>query len=183
MYKFARLVTAVALAAASSFASASVITDIYNPPSTTTVAVGSPFVFMHDLTDNLPPYVVGFDAITSALLSIRLQDTGGANNGAETFTFRLNFDGSLLFTGSDIPNGNTDFPGLAVTSAPLAALSSTGKLALTIAAQSGDFRFVSSTLTANVVDGVAPPTSVPEPFSVALLGIGLAGVAASRRKR
>ena len=55
-----------------------------------------------------------------------------------------------------------------------------GFLTVTIQSLGGDFNVISSTLTAN---GDGRPTSVPEPGALGLLGIGLIGVALSKRRR
>lgn len=56
---------------------------------------------------------------------------------------------------------------------------------MTIAASAGSFQFISASLRGTFTEGtVTPPVKdVPEPFSVALLGIGMAGLAAARRRK
>lgn len=178
MKQFAQLITAVAVFAFSGFASATPITDPFNP-TPVTVTAATPLNFLHDFTDN--GYVAGFDTITWAELTIYLKDMGKNQGGTESFILKIDHDGSTLLTGSNVDNGVTPFAHLSIVSAPLQELSANGKLWFTLSAGTGDFQFVSSVLDAEYTPGVAP-VDVPEPLSVALVGIGLAAIGAARRK-
>lgn len=180
MKQFAQLIAAAAAFAFSGCANATLITDSTTNTAPITVTTATPLHFLHDFTDT--GYVGGFDSISSAELKVSLKDLGGANQGgSETFTLKIDHDGSILLFGSNVSNGVTSYANLSIVNAPLAELSANGKLWFTLSAGSGEFQFVSSTLNAEYTKGVKP-VDVPEPFSVALVGIGLAAIGAARRK-
>ncbi|MCC6071108.1 PEP-CTERM sorting domain-containing protein [Massilia sp. GCM10020059] len=137
------------------------------------------YSFTHSFLDEATPYVADVDSLTAATLTIRLQDNGNSQGGDETFRFVF---GGQTFSGSNQTNAPFDYV-INVGSA-LAGLSADGILDVTIFADSGSFRFVSSTLNIIGARGEVPPTEdIPEPLSIALMGLGLAGLTAARRRK
>ena len=182
---------AVGLAVASS-ANAALIVD--QGPLGANIAVGSPFIFTHDFTDNSTPnaYTTGVDAITAATLDIVLTDSVGN----ESFTISFGIAPQSSGTLTQVPNNQNATYSFALAGLSLSNLSSTGTLGVTISALScrenqcepNAFQFVSSTLTADVTRGTPTPRApvtngAPEPGTLALLGLGLAGLAATRRRK
>lgn len=189
MKRFVQTSFAVVALALSSIANAGVITTTYQAQGAShTIDANSPFTVNFDLTQAPYNYRTSFDTVTSAELVFSFKDTGADNRrnpNNEDFAIRIGSDligssGGII----NIPNSGRDYGPFIIQGGLLDALSASGKLSLVISATSGSFRFVSSRLTANVElgDEVLPPGPVPEPLSVALLGIGLAGIAAARRK-
>jgi hypothetical protein len=168
---------ATLLALASATALAIPITDIVDPTPDPLITVGSPYSFVHDITDN--GYNPLTQTITSALLTVSLYDKD--TKGNETFQFLIGSGGtSQTYSDSNVDNGAAGADYAISLVAALADLQADGKLNVQLSAQTGDFVFTQSKLEAQVSTRSA---AVPEPGILALLGIGVLGVGAALRKK
>lgn len=127
-------------------------------------------------------FVAGSTNYIDGLLSVRLTDasgdeTGFISVGDQKFDFKNVKNG----TDGDATPGGSIFS-FALSAASLKDLNADGILSVTVTNTStpGDFRFADASLT---VDAAAAAAAVPEPVSIALLGAGLFGMGAARRRR
>jgi hypothetical protein len=133
------------------------------------------FSYTHDIkTDG---FTVGRDLVTDFLLTIDLYDDSSSDGWEKA---HINVPGwlgdkevsSFSYSNEEYSSG-WSFAGLV-------ELNIWGTLSVTITALQGDFYFAGSHLVAN---GFGQPAKVPEPSTLALLGLGLLGVAAGVRRR
>jgi hypothetical protein len=157
-------------------------TDTVNPSSDVAITTSSPYSYSHIITDGANGYRPGIDSISSVSLSVWLADDAFfgdiflLGDSQETVGFR--FDGGAWTSSRDVDSlDNYDF---SVTS----SLLSDGILNVSVRANSGDFVFDRSVLTVNGNHATStPPTKVPEPNTLALLGLGLLGLGFAAKRR
>lgn len=176
-----KLLAATLLATASLGANAAVITDIVDPTPNIAVTTSKGYTFTHNLLDN--GFVAGFDTAVSALLSITLTDP---NKGNERLYFVIGSGLQQVFTvngNNNVNNGGSVTYNVNLINHVIADLQD-GLLSITLGASRGEYAFAKSELALTYTPGVVtpPPRPIPEPFSVALMGLGLMALRFGRRR-
>ncbi len=151
-------------------------TDVYDPADDIFIFGGNKTItYTQDLTDD--GYDFSYDTMISAGLTLIFQDD---ENNPPTESVKFYFDGTSF--GDYVITGGTDSSYTALFNSSLDTLLADGYLDVTLERDSGDFYFVSSTLTV-ITERYEDYGLVSEPSSISLMGIGLAGLGFVLRRR
>lgn len=131
------------------------------------------YTFTHDILDN--GFNSGTDPIQSADIYIHLADDH--DNPAERV--RIKLDDLIATHSMDVNYSTYHF------NVNAASLQSDGKLLVSLNVLAGDFYFLDSRLDVTADRSAAPvPTeAVPEPTTLAMMGVGLLGMLLAARRR
>lgn len=179
-----KLVAGLTLATSSLYALAAPISVTDMLTLNLAVSDTAPKSFTIDLTDDGTAYVAGAGSVTNATLHLVLSDPLASN---EKYSVFFGSNPIAVLSGNNIVNTGSQTFDIVLDSATLIDLSIDGKLTVNLMAalQGGNdnianYLAVSSRLEANPV---APAAAIPEPGSLGLMGITLAGLAAVRRRK
>ncbi len=181
---FTKIAAALAFATASLSAAAAPVsvtdTNVLNLAVTDT----APKTYTFDLTNNGTAYVAGVGSVTSATLQLFFTDPLGAN---EKFAVFLGSSATAALSGTNLNSGAVH--SIILNADALSDLSLDGKLTVRFEAalQGGNDTFANYTVSSAILDvnpvALIPAADIPEPASLGLMGITLAGLAAARRRR
>jgi hypothetical protein len=188
MITFKKLVAGLLSAVAMATASAMPITTTFTPVGQPLITTTNPYNFVLDINS---VFNVVTDTLNSGEIVFSLTDP---NAGNEQLRFVFNFsaanvNGSQVFTvtgNNNVQNGSGNISTRTVTlnTASLDNLAADGLLAVRLASTVGSYNFVNATFNGLVTLPEVPAESdVPEPFSLALMGIALAGAGVARRRK
>lgn len=176
-----KFLVAAAFLSGASTASAAVYNDVVSGgPSGTTISAGTDFSFTHNILDNgFNPATMTVDA---AEIILALSDP---QNGNERVNASVDLTAFLQVV-NNVPNGplSASYTLNDATFNLISSLQTDGILNVTLRVlQQGqgpaNVTFNSSTLNVSASDN---PVDVPEPAMLGLLGLGVLGLAAGRRK-
>ena len=182
---FASLLATIAMASAS--AAPTTITATFTPTGgAKLVNTTTPYDFTFDIGS---VFHYGSDVLNSGSITFNLSDP---NQGQEqlkfVFAFSVNnVNGVQVYTlnnNNSVNNGNgIDAKIIQLNSQSIADFAADGKLAIRLAATDGDYTFNNAVFDGLIEQGIGANGTVPEPFSLALMGIGFAGFAVARRRK
>jgi hypothetical protein len=137
--------------------------------------------YTHDLTlYGFVPGLSSLDQLTGGLLEIVMRDD---ESDRPNEAVKLSLEGLLQPGTYDAATSLSFFSFGGVGGSLLLSLQQDGILNVLLERQNGDFVFDRSVFTAQGIRDTPSPTAVPEPASLAMLGLGLAGAGVRRLRK